>query len=137
MRAIRQTKGAVVVRCAATQLEAGPAVAGCRILQNEEHHVLVINGHIAPLTPTEYLLVVALLRQRAHWEAAVGRVPFAASHSLLRQVTGIEQRKLLARHMSNAGLKLFPLGIRVICVREGYAALFIHDLAENELPKSP
>jgi hypothetical protein len=128
----RPRKGAVVVRLAATQLEAGPAVAGCRILQNEEQYVLVINGRIAPLTPTEYLLVMALLRQRAQWEAAVGRAPFAASHALLRQVTGIEQQKLLARHMSNASLKLFPLGIRLICVREGYAAFFAHDLAERE-----
>jgi hypothetical protein len=105
-------------------------------LQNEEHHVLVINGHIAPLTPTEYLLVVALLRQRERWETAAGCAPFAASYALLRQVTGIQQRRLLARHLSNASLKLLPLGIRVICVREGYAALFVHDLAESEYAPS-
>jgi hypothetical protein len=92
----------------------------------------VIDGHVAPLSPTEYLLALTLLRQRERWEAAAGRAPFAASYALLRKVTGIQSRKLLARHMSHASLKLFPLGIRIVCVGEGYAALFARDIADAE-----
>jgi hypothetical protein len=125
-----------VGRAAPTQLLAGPQIAGYRVSYNEAHHTLVIDGHIAPLTPTEYLLALTLLRQREQWEAASGYAPFAASYALLRQVTGIHQRKLLARHMSNASLKLFPLGIRIVCVGEGYAALFARDIAEGN-PASP
>jgi hypothetical protein len=124
-------RGTLVGRRGATQLIAGPQIAGCRVSYNEPHHTLVIDGHIAPLTPTEYLLALTLLRQRAQWEAASGHAPFAVSYALLRQVTGIQQRKLLARHMSNAGLKLVPFGIRIVCVGEGYVALFERDLAEG------
>src|SRR5690242_17473281 len=120
------------MRLSANPLIAGPIIAGCRISHHDEQHLLVIDGHIAPLTPTEYLLSMALLRQRERWEAAAGRAPFVASYALLRQVTGIQQRKLLARHMSNASLKLFPLGITLVCVGQGYAALFEWDIAESD-----
>lgn len=122
----------VVNRLAADHLIAGPQVAGYKLAHNDEYHLLVVNHRIAPLTPTEYLLSIALLRVRERWEAATGRVPLCASFAHLQHVTGIRQRNLLSKHVSNASCKLTPLGIRFASVGEGYMTLFETDLSYSE-----
>jgi hypothetical protein len=111
---------------------AGPQVAGYTLSHNDDYHLLVINHRIAPLTPTEYVLSMAMLRLRERWEAATGRTPLCASFAHLRHVTGIQQRNLLSKHISNASCKLAPLGIRFASVGDGYITLFETDLSYSE-----
>ena len=125
-------KGGTVKPSALDHLVAGPHVAGCRLLHNDDHHLLVINGRLASLTPTEYLLCMALLRQRERWEAAVGQTPLCVSFGALQRLSGIQQRKLLAKHFNNASLKLIPLGVYVVCVGASYAVLLEADLHERD-----
>ena len=119
-------------RLPADHLIAGPQIAGYKLAHNDEYHLLVVNHRIAPLTPTEYILSMALLRVRERWEAATGQVPLCASFADLQRVTGIRQRNLLSKHVSNASCKLAPLGIRFACVGEGYMTLFEADLSYSE-----
>ncbi len=119
-------------RRAADHLIAGPQVAGYKLAHNDEYHLLVVNHRVAPLTPTEYLLSMALLRVRERWEAATGRAPLCASFAHLQHITGIRQRNLLSKHVSNASCKLAPLGIRFASVGEGYITLFEADLSSRE-----
>jgi hypothetical protein len=120
-----------VKRSTLDHLNTGPQVAGYRMSHNDDHHLLVINGRLASLTPTEYLLCMTLLHQRERWEAAVGQTPFCVSFAELQRISGIQQRKLLAKHLNNASLKLVPLGIRVLCVDGSYAVLLEADLHER------
>ncbi len=119
-------------RRATDHLIAGPQVAGYKLAHNDEYHLLVVNHRIAPLTPTEYLLSMALLRVRERWEAATGHVPLCASLAYLQHVTGICQRNLLSKHVSNASCKLAPLGIRFASVGNGYITLFEVDFSSRE-----
>jgi hypothetical protein len=119
-------------RLSVDHLIAGPQVSGYKLAHNDEYHLLVVNHRIAPLTPTEYLLSMALLRVRERWEAATGRAPLCASFAHLQHVTGIRQRNLLSKHVSNASCKLAPLGIRFASVGEGYITLFEADFSSRE-----
>src|SRR5690242_4178233 len=83
------SKGDPVKPSALDHLVVGPQVAGCRLLHNDDHHVLVINGRLASLTPTEYLLCMTLLRQRERWEAAMGQIPLCVSLGALQRISGI------------------------------------------------
>jgi hypothetical protein len=114
------------------QLMTGPPLKGYRVAHNDDAHLLVINGRIAPLSPTEYLLALALLQQRSRWERAEDQAPFCTSFAVLHRLTGIAHRRLLMRHMSNTSLKLGPLGLRIRCLREGYVLLAEHDVAKPE-----
>lgn len=125
-------KGANVKPIVFAHLITGPNVAGCRLLHNDDRHLLVINGRLASLTPTEYLLSLTLLRQRERWEAAVGQTPFCVSFGVLQRISGIQQRKLLAKHLSNASLKLLPLGIQLVGIGGSYAALLEVDIRERD-----
>jgi hypothetical protein len=114
------------------RLVAGPQIAGCRMSHNDERHLLVINGRLAALTPTEYLLSMALLRQRERWETVMGQIPLCVSFAELKQISGIQQRKLLAKHLNNASLKLMPLGVRLIGIGGSYMALLEADMHKHD-----
>ncbi len=119
-------------RLDALQLVAGPQVAGRKLYHNDKQCLLIMNGRILPLTPTEYLLSMTLFRQRERWERTNGQAPFCASLPHLQAATGIQQRSLLAKHVSNASCKLAPLGMRFVSVGDGYVLLFENDLSASE-----
>ncbi len=100
--------------------------------RNQVHHKLIINNQVAPLSPKEYALAMALLRQRQEWQDNEGHAILCMSVALLMQVTGISPRELLIRHLSNANTKLTPLGIHIVNARTyGYLILFTSEIAAN------
>jgi DNA-binding response OmpR family regulator len=97
---------------------------------DDRHHKLIINNQIAPLTPKEYALTMALLRQRKKWQESEGQAILCMSVALLMQITSIRPRDVLIRHLSNAGAKLAAFGIHIVSARTyGYLILFDPEIA--------
>ena len=96
------------------------------------YHKLVVNHHIAPLSPKEYELAMALLRQRQQWETAEAKALLCLSVAQLMDITHIRPQGTLVRHLSNAGMKLAPLGIYIVNARTyGYFILFESEVTGN------
>lgn len=114
------------------QLTHGPLSAHEKIEHDDQHHKLIINNQIAPLSPKEYALTIALLRQRKEWQETEGQTIFCVSVAMLMQITGISPREVLIRHLSNASMKLAPLGIHIVSARTyGYLILFTSEIAAS------
>lgn len=110
----------------------GPLSASQQLEHDDQHHKLIINNQIAPLSPKEYTLAMALLRQRKKWQEAEGQTPLCMSVAVLMQITGIRPRALLLRHLSNASAKLVPFGIYIVSARTyGYLLLFAPEIGAN------
>jgi DNA-binding response OmpR family regulator len=102
-----------------------------RILHDDQHHKLVINGRVLPLSPKEYELVVALLSQRQRWQKSEEHTGILLSISQLQQITGNPSSASVQRHLSNAAIKLASAGIYLVNVRSyGYLILFDSEVAE-------
>ncbi|SRR5579883_3300646 len=108
-----------------------PRVLLSQIVYDDARHLLVFNQRVVPLSPKEYALATALLRQRQRWQEAEGQAAFCLSVTHLMQATGIRPREVLLRHLSNTTMKLLPFGIYLVNVRSyGYLILFASEIAE-------
>jgi DNA-binding response OmpR family regulator len=112
------------------QFKLGP-LSGEKILHDDQHHKLVVNDRVLPLSPKEYKLVIALLHQRQKWQESEEQASILLSIGQLQKLTGILSQASLQRHLSNAAVKLAPLGILVVNVRSyGYLILFDSEVTE-------
>lgn len=102
-----------------------------QVEHDDAHHKLVINDRVAPLSPTQYALTLALLRQRKVWEASGGQAPLCVSVMQLMQRAELLSREVLLRQLSSAGMRLAPFGLHILNVHSyGYLILF-----EAEVPE--
>lgn len=109
-----------------------PRVLLSHITYDDDRHLLVFNQRIVPLSPKEYALATALLRQRQRWQEAEGQAAFCLSITHLMQATGIRPRETLLRHLSNTTMKLLPFGIYLVNARSyGYLILFASEVEET------
>jgi hypothetical protein len=111
------------------QLTPGPLSAHQQLEHDDQHHKLIINNQVASLSPKEYTLTIALLRQRKKWQDSGGQTVLCISVVSLMQLTGIRSPGVLMRHLSNAGAKLAALGIHIVSARTyGYLILFASEI---------
>lgn len=110
----------------------GPLL-GQRMYYEDRQHLLIIRGRVVRLTPTEYLLSMVLLWQRASWESAGRQGRFYTPLADLSHKSGIRDHYLLAKHLISASSKLEPLGYSFVRVgAEGYTVLLDQERAEQE-----
>lgn len=115
-----------------SHLMSGPLL-GWHMFHDDCHHLLIIRGRVIKLTPTEYVVSMVLLWQRASWESAKRLGRFYTPLADLHAKSGIIDVYLLAKHISNASNKLEPLSIGFVRVGgEGYAVLLEEERAEQE-----
>jgi hypothetical protein len=108
------------------RMEEGPMIRGHHIQHIDAFSMLVIDGRAIEFTPTEYLLVMALLSQLEKLQSANQEpTDFYVSFERLQQCASLNNRTLLARHISNASTKLWPAGISIARVDQyGYMIVF-------------
>ena len=58
-----------------TQSGVCPRVLLAQIAYDDKQHLLVLDRHVVPLSPTQYTLAAILLRQRQHWQETDGQAP--------------------------------------------------------------
>ncbi len=115
-----------------SQLATCPRLLLSQITFDDDHHMLLFNYRVVPLSPKQYALATTLLRQRQKWQETDGRAVLCMSITQLMKSTGIGPRGVLLRHLSNTGVKLIPFGIYLVNVRSyGYLILFASEVAEN------
>ncbi len=114
------------------RLMPGP-LPGLHMYHDDRHHLLIIRRGVIRLTPTEYLLSMALLSDRADWERAGRLGPFYTPLAELHAKSGIDDVYLIARYVNSASAKLDPLGIGFVRLgSEGYAVLLEQERAHQE-----
>lgn len=84
-------------------------------LEYDDLHSAVQNGRVLlRLTPLEYALFMALLRQRKRHEAAPEEFALCCGVELLRTITKSSSDKSVHKHLNTAARKVEALGIRII-----------------------
>lgn len=109
-------------------LRAGPIIGTHRIQHNEEHTLLVIDGRIIRFTPTEYRLVMLLLRHRERLLNSPQTCPLFVRSTELQQGARLGTRPLLIKHLSNANAKLWTAGFTIARVATyGYVLMEVKE----------
>jgi hypothetical protein len=116
-----------------SQLATCPRLLLSQITYDDDHHMLIFNHRVVPLSPKQYALATALLCQRQKWQETDGQAALCMSIAQLMKATGIGPREILLRHLSNTSMKLMPFGICLVNVRAyGYLILFASEVEETE-----
>lgn len=112
----------------ALQLFDGPRIIGHRLQHNDTLHLCVVDGIIVPLTPTEYRLILPLLRQLEKLQSYPHseHVEVFVSFEQLQHTASLGSRILLAKHICNASAKLWLAGMAVARV-DGYGYTIVFD----------
>lgn len=119
---------------ASSTLQDGPQLNGHRISYHEQRGLLIIDDLIIHLTPVEYLLVMALLRQRAQFQAAREHHEPFVRFARLQHCAGLNRHSLLVKHLSNAAGKLWAASIFIARV-DGYGYMLVFEPAQESHPK--
>ena len=114
-------------------LTLGPQVAGHRLLRNDATRCFIIDDRIFHLTPSEYAVVLALLRQRERWER--GQAPLWATADALAVAAGMTDLTLLSRYVRHASNKLTPAGISFAHIRGPFGELYQTLLQGKDIAK--
>jgi hypothetical protein len=105
-----------------------------RIEYDELHQKLMVNLHLVPLSATQYVLVMALLRQRQRWQDTQGREPILLSVQQLMQVGAIPTYDVLRYHVCIASARLESQGLLIASLRSyGYAIFSTSELLDPAL----
>lgn len=100
------------------------SINGCRVEYFDEYHKLIIDGTYMDLTPTEYLLVMLLLRHYGQLQSTRS-VEVFVGYDELQQCASLTNRTLLSRHITNASKKLWAVGWAIVPVKYyGYTLVF-------------
>lgn len=100
------------------------SINGRRVEHFDEYHKLIIDGTYVDLTPTEYLLVMLLLRHYEHLQAS-GSVEVFVGYDELQQCASLTNRTVLSKHITNASKKLWAVGWAIVPVKYyGYTLVF-------------
>jgi DNA-binding response OmpR family regulator len=106
----------------------GPVIRGHRIQHNEQHGTLVIDGRLIHFTPTEYRLVMLLLRHRERLLTSPHTSALFVSIAELQETAALGKRPLLIKHLSNAAAKLWTAGLTIARVATyGYILIEIEE----------
>lgn len=106
----------------------GPSVRGHRIQHIETLSILVIDGVAIELTPTEYIIVISLLRQLENLQKSTKEpIEIFVSFDELRERASLNNRTLLAKHIYNASAKLWAAGMSIARV-DGYGYSIVFDV---------
>lgn len=115
-------------------LQDGPLLNGHRLRYNEQMGLLIIDDLLIRLTTVEYLLVMALLHQRAQFQTAGDHHEPFVRFARLQHCAGLNRHSLLVKHLSNAAGKLWAAGIFIARV-DGYGYMLVFEPAEESHPK--
>jgi hypothetical protein len=95
----------------------------------DEHHRTIQNGRIfARLSPLEYTLVMALLRQRERSQMAPARCALCLTVKRLCKISGSESEQSIHHALNGAKQKVEVLGIRVIRLHDRYLVLWASEV---------
>ncbi len=114
----------------ASTLQEGPLLNGHRLHYNDQMGLLIIDDLLIRLTPVEYLLAIALLRQRAQFQTAREHHEPFVRFARLQHCAGLNRHSLLVKHLSNAAGKLWAAGIFIARV-DGYGYMLVFEPAEE------
>jgi DNA-binding response OmpR family regulator len=89
----------------------GPEIPGHIAQHSDTYHLLIVDDVVLNCTPTEYILLMHLLRQRPHY----------VSFEALEQAAFTDSRtpnphRALTRHISHLRPKVWPLGLDILCL---------------------
>lgn len=99
-----------------------------RIECDDDHHKLVVNLYLVPLSATQYQLVVALLRQRQRWEEDT-QAPLILSVQRLQQMARLPRRAAVKKHLWSASSRLAGQGLVIASIHSyGYAIFHASEL---------
>ena len=108
------------------QSEDALSINGRRVEHYDEYHKLIIDGTYMDLTPTEYLLVMLLLRhyEQLHSKSR-GSLEVFVGYDELQQGANLPNRTVLSKHITNASKKLWAVGWAIVPVKfYGYTLVF-------------
>jgi len=95
----------------ALRLTEGPHLAGYVIQHSDANRLLIIDGAIVRFTPTEYSLLLRLLKQSEH------HLSFAVlEQCLFLRSLDCNPRSALIRHMRRIRPKLWPFGLDILSI---------------------
>ncbi len=95
----------------ALKLTEGPHLAGYFIQHSDANRLLIIDGAIVRFTPTEYSLLLRLLKQsERHLSFAV------LEQCLFLRSLNCNPRSALIRHMRRIRPKLWPFGLDILSI---------------------
>ena len=111
------------------KLKDGPSLAGHVVQHSDTYRLLVIDGAIMHCTPTEYALMMRLLRQNER------HLPFDLLEQclFLRSPNG-NPRSALIRHMRRIRPKLWPYGLDILSIT-GYGYMLHATPLEHSVPE--
>ena len=111
------------------KLKDGPSLPRHIIQHSDTYRLLVIDGAIMHCTPTEYALMMRLLRQNER------HLPFDLLEQCLfmRSPTG-NHRSALIRHMRRIRPKLWPYGLDILSIT-GYGYMLHATPLEQSVPE--
>lgn len=101
------------------------SINGRRVEHFDEYNKLIIDGSYMDLTPTEYLLVMVLLRHYEQLQSSGGVVEVFVGYDELQQCARLPNRTVLSKHITNASKKLWAVGWAIVPVKSyGYTLVF-------------
>jgi len=111
------------------KLKDGPSLAGHVVQHSDTYRLLVIDDAIMHCTPTEYALMMRLLRQNER------HLPFDLLEQCLcmRSPNG-NPRSALIRHMRRIRPKLWPYGLDILSIT-GYGYMLHATPLEQSVPE--
>ena len=83
---------------------------------DDVHHKLLVGLYLVPLSPTQYRLVMTLLRQRQRWKESQEQVPLFVSVRELMQVAHVTKPASIKEQLSRASERLAPYQIVIGCL---------------------
>ncbi len=90
-------------KATSSQLCKGPSIQGYTVLYNDEQRIIIVDGQVVALTPTEYNLCRVLFEHAEQLERGEHKDLFV-SFTELEARCGLP-RYLVLRHLQNANLK--------------------------------
>lgn len=110
-------------------------VADQTIRYNDTQRILLIGDRLVRLTPTEYRLAKAVIAARAEWQRRSLPTLFYVPLDYLVELAPTGDTRGVIQHLSNAGMKLAPLGMRFLCL-PGYGYT-LHAALDEDAMSSP
>jgi len=99
-------------------------INGRRVEHFDTYNKLIIDGTYMDLTPTEYLLVMLLLRHYEQLQSS-GSMEVFVGYDELQQCARLPNRTVLSKHITNASRKLWAVGWAIVPVKfYGYTLVF-------------
>ncbi len=118
-------------------LQAGPLCQGADrrdtlLLVYDYQQTAILRGSLlAQLSPQEYVLIMALLRQRERWQTTQRRSAVCLSVKRLCAIARTESEQSVHHALNCAKRKVEGLGIEVIRYHDRYLVLFAHEVEDE------